>query len=128
VFLAALAAKDIEGLKELGVDEEEFRDVVWPELPSSRPDRNLTSDYVWRDLRQKSLSSLSRTVDHHGGRRYTLLEVLFRGETTAYETYNVHREAWLVVRDETGHRGRVQLFGSMIERHGDYKLFSFVTD
>jgi hypothetical protein len=127
-FLEALAVEDRLRIETLALDEDEFRDVVWPELPSSRPERNVPFEYGWGDLHKKSRNALSFTLARYGGQSFDLEEVLFKGETTDYETFRVHREAWLVVRNVEGRRGRVQLFGSMIERDGRYKLFSFVTD
>jgi hypothetical protein len=127
-FLDALAADDFERMRTTALSEREFSDVVWPELPSSRPDRNLPLDYAWRDLNQKSWGSLRRVSHRHGGKRYRLERVEFLGETTEYVTFAVHREARLLLIGEQGERLRLSLFGSMIERGGRWKLFSFVTD
>jgi hypothetical protein len=127
-FLDALAADDFERMRATALSEREFSDVVWPELPSSRPDRNLPLDYAWRDLNQKSWGSLRRVAHRHGGKRYRLERVEFLGETTEYVTFAVHREARLLLTGEQGERLRLSLFGSMIERGGRWKLFSFVTD
>ncbi len=126
--LGALAAEDADGLASLALSESEFRTVVWPELPSSRPERGLPFDYVWGDLSQKSSNALRRLVARHGGRRYTLAGVAFRGETTPYETYRVHREAVLDLLDEEGDELTLPLFGSILERDGEFKLFSYVVD
>ena len=126
--LAAVADKDADHLASLALSELEFRTVVWPELPSSRPDRGLPFDYVWGDLHQKSTNALRRLVARHGGRRYTLAGVSFRGETTPYETYRVHREAVLDLLDEEGNELTLPLFGSILERDGEFKLFSYVVD
>src|SRR5687767_8103866 len=56
--LEALAQRDANRLRALALSEREFRDHVWPELPASRPERNLPFSYVWGDLRQKSEESL----------------------------------------------------------------------
>ena len=126
--LGALAAEDADGLAGLALSELEFRTVVWPELPSSRPERGLPFDYVWGDLHQKSTNALRRLVARHGGRRYTLAGVAFRGETTPYETFRVHREAVLHLLDEEGNELTLPLFGSVLERDGEFKLFSYVVD
>ena len=126
--LAALADGDADHLASLALSELEFRTVVWPELPSSRPERGLPFDYVWGDLNQKGTNALRRLVARHGGRRYTLRAVAFRGETTPYETYRVHREAILDLLDEEGNELTLPLFGSILERDGEFKLFSYVVD
>ena len=57
--LDALARRDRAALKALALNETEFRDHVWPELPAARPERNLPFSYVWGELRQKSLQALA---------------------------------------------------------------------
>ncbi|MCY4635688.1 MAG: hypothetical protein OXG04_14485 [Acidobacteria bacterium] len=126
--LAALADNDADTLADLALDELEFRTAVWPDLPSSRPERGLPFDYAWGDLHQKSNNALRRLVSRYGGRRYELVDVRFAGPTTPYATYQVHRETVLDLRDEEGEEVRLALFGSILEREGEFKLFSYVVD
>lgn len=126
--LVALAENDIDTLRALPLDELEFRTAVWPDLPSSRPERNVPFDYAWGDLRQKSGNSLRRTFARHGGARYELVGLRFAGETTEYRTYRVHRETFLDLRDEEDNALTLALFGSILERGGEFKLFSYVVD
>ena len=126
--LAALADRDADTLASLALDELEFRTVVWPDLPSSRPERGVPFDYAWGDLHQKSTNSLRRLLARHGGERYELVAVTFAGETTAYRTCQVHRETVLDVRDEEGNDLTLALFGSILERDGEFKLFSYIVD
>ena len=44
------------------------------------------------------------------------------------DSYKVHKEAHLVVKDEKGEQQEVRLFGSVLEMGGQFKLFSFVVD
>lgn len=119
---------DLEGLMELRLDEAEFYWLVWPELPSSQPERNLSWDYVWRDLNQKSINSARRILSRHEGRAYQLMRVEFEDETTDYGSFRVHRDARVVVQDADGEIRQLDLFGSVIERNGRFKAFSLVTD
>lgn len=79
------------------------------------------------DLQQKSRAGLTQTLAAHGGRQYTLEEVRFGGKTD-YRTYTVHRETTLVVRDTTGTEHELRVYGSMIEKDGAWKVFSYVVD
>ena len=123
--LDRFAAGDTEGLRRLAVTEQEFRQRVWPELPASRPERNLPFSYVWGDLSQKSGQSLQQLLAKHTGRAYTLASVRF-GATTPYETFTVHRDSVFVVRG--AEEPEVRLCGSMIEAAGRWKVFSYVVD
>ena len=48
--------------------------------------------------------------------------------STPYLGNWVHRDARVVVRDSSGQTHRLDLFGSILERGGEFKLFSYVTD
>ncbi|MGH9308533.1 MAG: hypothetical protein ACRD1U_04120 [Vicinamibacterales bacterium] len=126
--LDAVASRDRDRLEQLALSEHEFRTIVWPALPAARPERNLTWDYVWSDLRQKSRASVMALLFRHGGRRYTLLGVKHLGKTTQYADFEVQRATELSVATSTGERATVRLFGSTIRRHGRFKLFSYNVD
>lgn len=127
-MLTALAAQDADELESLALSEIEFRTAVWPDLPSSRPERGVPFDYAWGDLHQKSRNALRRLLARHGGERFQLVAVRFTGETTPYRTYRVHRETVLDLRDEEGNDLALALFGSILERGGEFKIFSYVVD
>jgi hypothetical protein len=126
--LNAVERRDTTSLRGLALSEEEFREHVWPELPASRPERNLPFSYVWGDLRQKSDASLERTLARHGGRRYALVSLRAAGETTRYPSYTVSRDTVLRVRDETGVEQEMRIFGSVIQKESAWKVFSWVVD
>ena len=126
--LQSLQQRDVASLRNLALNEEEFREHVWPELPAARPERNLPVSYVWGDLHQKSESFLAQTVGEYGGRRYTLISVRFAGESTTYPSYVVHRETVVRARDESGREADLRLFGSSVVKDGNWKVFSYVTD
>ena len=123
----AVAANDRGALRALAVDEQEFRQHVWPALPAARPERNLPFSYVWRDLQQKSGQSLGATLAALRGRPLTLVAIRFDGGTTAYSSYVVHRESVLTVRDAQGQTD-LRIFGSALEKDGVWKVFSYVVD
>ena len=126
--LEAIAADDPDRLESLALSEPEFVHIVWPELPSSRPERGVPVDYAWGDLYLKSKDSILSTLRRHGGKRYSLMRIDFEGETTEYRSFRVHRDARLQVQDDTGQLLRLDLFGSVIERRGRYKAFSMFVD
>jgi hypothetical protein len=126
-MLSALASRDRHGLEALAVTEREFRDQVWPDLPSARPERNLPFSYVWGDLHQKIELGLAKTLEQHGGIRYELQRVSFDGETD-YRSYRIHRRTTLTVVSPSGDTIPLRVCGSMIEKDGQWKIFSYVVD
>lgn len=125
--LDALASGDRARLEALALSEQEFRDHVWPDLPAARPERNLPFFYVWGDLHQKSETALSQTLREHGTRRYELRRVTFDG-VTEYARYRVHRGATLHVSGTSGSEIPLRVCGSMIEKDGAWKVFSYVVE
>jgi hypothetical protein len=101
---------------------------VWPDLPAARPERNLSPSFVWGDLHQKSNIMLRGTLAAHGGKKYALVSMRFLGETTQYESYRVHRESELTVKEADGTERPLRVFGSVLEKDGRYKVFSYVID
>jgi hypothetical protein len=127
-FLEALERDDASRLRALAVGEDEFRCLVWPHLPASRPETGFPFEFVWGDLNQKSLNALQWTRYNWGGRRLLLQRVLIEGGAREYGPLVVHRDVRLRVTDEQGQTGNLSLFGSILESGGRYKLYSFVTD
>jgi hypothetical protein len=126
--LAALAAKDLEALRGLALSEAEFRAHVWPELPTSRPERNVPFDYAWGQLKQRSDGYLSTTFARYGGKPLTFVRTRFTGETTPYQTFSVRRESEIIATDDAGRDLVLRLYGSAMVKDGRFKLFSFVVD
>jgi hypothetical protein len=126
--LSAFERRDLAALRALALDEREFKDHVWPELPAARPERNLPFSFVWGDLHQKSEASLGAALSGRGGQHFELVAVKFLGDTTQYETYVVHRRSSLTVKDASGAEQEVRLFGSVFEKDGRFKVFSYVVD
>jgi hypothetical protein len=127
--LEAFATQDVETLKGLPLSKEEFRLYVWPMLPASNPERGVPFEYAWGDLSQKSRSAVASSYARYKGRKLELLSLTFQDGETDYGELKVHRKSELRVRDAgSGEELRLELFGSILEWKGKYKLFSYVTD
>ena len=126
--LTAIENRDADALRALALNREEFTEHVWPELPAARPERNLSAPFVWGDLNQKSNITLRDTLAAHSGKKYEFRSIRFLGETTRYDSYRVHRESELTVKDAEGNERQVRMFGSVLEKGGRYKIFSYVID
>lgn len=125
--LDALQRRDAAALRALALTEQEFREHVWPELPVSRPERNVPFDYVWGQTAQRAADSLKQTMAQYEGKRFELLAVEFDGETTEYASFSVSRKTVLVVRNAAGEEERLRVFGSLLRQGDRYKVYSFVT-
>ncbi len=126
-FLQALVARDRDTLATQVVSESEFLKHIWPALPASAPQVGMSSDRAWADQAQRNALFLSRTFGEHGGRRYELVAVRFDGPPTTYDSFTIHPKTTLDVRDGNGVQD-LELFGSMIESGGRWKIYSYVVD
>ena len=126
--LDALAARDLQRLNSLALSEAEFKAHVWPELDTSRPERNVPFEYAWGQMKQRSDGSLTGTLGRYGGRNLRFVQTRFTGESTKYQTFTVMRESVIVAADETGRELILRLYGSAMVKDGRYKLYSFVVD
>jgi hypothetical protein len=126
--IEAIERGDLDRLRALALTEEEFRAHVWPDLPASRPERNVPFDFVWDTLCQNSEAHLRQTVARAGGTPVELRGVRFAGETSTYGEVTVRRDTTLVVSGPDGTERLVRLFGSTIEHDGAWKVFSYVVD
>lgn len=70
---------------------------------------------------------MRRTFHRYAGKALVFLGIEFDGETTLYETFAVHRDARVRVLDEKKEL-KLDLFGSILEKDGRFKLFSHLTD
>lgn len=127
-LLDRLAARDEAGLERLRLTRDEFEAHVWPHLPASRPETNMSMAFVWNRLDQQSDGRLAQLLAAHGGTRYTFVALEFRGARTSYGDVEVVRDSVVTVRTAAGAVERLELFGSMIGQGGRYKVFSYVTD
>jgi hypothetical protein len=126
--LTRLARKDLAGLRALPLSEAEFREQVWPELPTSRPERNVPFDYAWGQLKQQSDGHLENTFARYAGKPLKFLRSRYTGETTAYQSFAVMRESEIIAADETGRELILRLYGSAMVKDGRFKMFSYVVD
>jgi len=123
-----LAARDIEGLRQLMLTRDEFKAYVWPHLPASRPETNMPMWFVWNRLQQQSQGHLAQVVARHGGQPMTFVSIATTGESSEYGSVWVDRESTMTVRTAAGDVEEVTLFGSIVRQGSRYKIFSFVTD
>ena len=126
--VAGMGAGDLAALKALALTEAEFKDLVWPKLPASRPERNLPMDYVWGDLAGKSDANLRARLGGWQDREFVVMSVSFKGGIEDYGTFKVHRESTLLLKDREGREQTGRLFGSILEHGGRFKVFSYVVD
>lgn len=122
LFERALAKRDTAGLGELQITREEFAYLYYPDSKMARPPYELGPDMTWMQIQSQSDRGLRRLVAKYGGRKIRIrgLECLAPERQSAVV---IHQCA---VRTSEGvDSAPKQLFGSIIEREGRFKLVGY---
>lgn len=123
-FLEALNDRDLQGMMLIAADKDEFETHLWPHLPASNPGTNLTPEFVWKQSQIKSLSSLRSTINRYGGRDMKLVGVELSGDVRWYGRLKLFMEPEVIVTID-GLERKIQIFGSVMELEGEYKIYSY---
>jgi len=122
----AVARNDRQALERLCVSREEYAAHVWPALHIGKvKEWQAQQGFVWKQHHMRSDSGLSLVLDRFGGRPCTVLKTVFKEKATEYEGIRVHGGAAVRLRDAGGAERESRLFGSVIEKNGYYKVFSY---
>ena len=127
-FVKALVGLDSADLKAMLLSPREFADLAYPESPYTRPPYRQSPALVWNQIQNPSESGLTRLV-----RRFAGQPLQYEGQTCqAKPDRQGHNLIWTgcVVRliDSSGDVRKHQLFGSIIERDGQFKFVSYVNE
>jgi hypothetical protein len=126
--LEAVYNNDRERLKAMAITAEEYERYIWPQSPISKIKQwQEHYDFVWKQHSSRSGHSLSQVLSRYGGRQYTLVRVRFKDDTTDHTIYKAHRDARLIVKNPDGKEVELNLFGSIVEMDGQFKIMSFDT-
>ena len=122
-ILGAFHAERADSLLQLTVTMNEFRDVLWPEFPQSRPATGLRWDDAWPVLYGRLNGGSLAAVREFGGHPYTLLRVEVAA-VVPYRNFKLHNGVAIVARDDTGREVRFTGVRSIAERRGRFKVYS----
>ena len=128
LLLERLREGDLSEVAQLGLSKEEWIRYVWPVSAANKPGSNFTPDFVWGLDAVRSQRDLAVTLSGYGGKEFQLIRVRFRNGIRDYEGFRLHRDARLEVGLPDGGQRELNLFSSVFERNGEFKIFSFKTD
>jgi hypothetical protein len=123
----ALHRRSADSLLALCVTDHEFRDILWPEFPNSRPAMGIDWQDAWLVLFSRLHGGTVAAMGDWGGHYYEFL----RWEHTShpdtivhYKNFKLHNHMILVARDDQGEIQRFRWLRSIAERKGVYKIYS----
>ena len=120
----ALHHGDVDTLVGLCVTEDEFRDILWPEFPQSRPATGLTWQDGWSSLFMRLQGGCRGAIQDFGGSYVEFLRFERPDSTARYRNFRLYSGLVLVARDDTGEIQRFAWLRSVAERKGVFKIYS----
>jgi hypothetical protein len=108
----------------LSVREDEFRDVLWPEFPQSRPATGITWRDAWLFLYGRLHKGCGQAIRDYGGHWYQFVRFDRTDSTTHYKNFDLVNGLVLVAKDDEGHEQHFQWLRTAVERKGRYKIYS----
>ena len=100
--------------------------VVWPELPVSKIEQwKSQSGFVWSQHAAKSDQGLRMIIARFGGKTLTVRSVTCKTPAQEYATFKLHVRPAVELVDQSGATQADPVFGTIIERSGRFKVFSY---
>ncbi|MDQ8155604.1 MAG: hypothetical protein P3B98_13200 [Gemmatimonadota bacterium] len=124
-FAAAVAAGDTLALRRMAITPREFIDLVYPASPYTKPPYRQSPSLTWQQIQLPSESGLRRLMERHGGRpmRISAVQCAPAPEQQGANRLHVGCAVEFASGGATPRTG--QLFGTIIERSGRFKVLSF---
>ncbi len=113
-----------DSLFSLTVREDEFRDILWPEFPQSRPATGITWQDGWLFLYGQLHQGCGQAIRDYGGHWYEFVRFDRDGATTHYKNFDLYNGLILVARDDAGKLQNFRWLRAAVERKGRFKIYS----
>jgi hypothetical protein len=123
--LQSLREGDLQKMKDLSLQKEEFQRFIWPELPVSNPKTNVPLDYVWKDLSYRSMNRMQATFNKMKGKHLELVRIVHRGKVVKYKSHCAYPDMEVFIREPGGKEFSYPLVGTLIELDGLWKVYSY---
>lgn len=120
----ALHVDKSDSLLSLGVREDEFRDILWPEFPQSRPATGVTWQDGWMFLWARLHGGSVAAMRDYGGHVYQFIRFDRYDSTAHYKNFNLVNGLILVAKDDVGNIQEFHWLRSAVERKGRFKIYS----
>jgi hypothetical protein len=123
--LTALHAKDAARLLELGVEEEQWKEVYWPAFPQSRPYLKIPVEEVWDLHRAENRSGVDRMLRELSDRDL-VLESTSHGAPERYTNFTLLPDLRIRAVDaSTGEIVEIDQVKTLALRQGRYKVYMY---
>ena len=121
--LGALHSGRPESLMALSLRSDEFRIILWPEFPQSRPATGLRWDDAWPVLWGHLNGGSIQAVREAEGHDYTLVDI-HKARTREYRNFKLHEGITVTARDNEGALVTFSFIRAIAERKGRFRIYS----
>jgi hypothetical protein len=123
--LRCLRAQDADGLHALRITRDEYLELLFPEFDEAKRPSTIPPEFHWKLMDLNSRKGLRGVLSEFGGTDFELLRIEV-GDLRGYARCRLHNKVLLHLRKRSdGTTGVEELFGSVVERDGRFKLLSF---
>lgn len=127
-FIAAVAGADTVTLREMVLTPREFSDLVYPESPYVRPPYRQAPGLVWSQIESSGTTGLTRLLRRLGGQPMRYLAHTCSGAPDSYGSNRIWKGCVVRITRTAGQTASVRLFGSIVERGGQFKFVNYAND
>jgi hypothetical protein len=124
-ILMNLNYDDRRGLHELRVTYDEFRDILWPEFPQSRPATNIQANDAWFFLTRTCSSAVNGALDEWYGHDLVFSDLSFDGGLIRYTNFNMYSGVRIHAILPPGEEVEVIFAHTFAERSGVWKVYIY---
>jgi hypothetical protein len=125
LVLEALVRQDTLALSTMRLTEAEHNEVIWPELPASRPEVDYPVDLAWQNIEVRNRRDLGRILPLFKGRALRYRSTECRRGVQPFVSFSVETDCWVVFEDEVGAVLESQIFKDVSVRNGGFKTFRY---
>src|SRR5215831_15271794 len=119
----ALHRPDYDSLWTLCVSDSEFRVILWPEFPQSRPATGLTWVDAWTILLARMHAGCSHATRDYGGHVYEF-NGFIADSVAHYKNFTLYSRLHMNVRDDEKQAQEWTWIKAIAERKGSFKIYS----
>ena len=121
----ALRASDREQLKALMITPAEFRDLLWPEFPESRPITRLEAKDSWFFLERTSLAGMNQALNQQGGAELEFDRLTYEVGYAPYTNFALYHGVRIHARRPDGSEVVLDFADSFVECRGTWKIYTY---
>lgn len=126
LVVRAVNMKDVDALQALLITHKEFNELIWPEMPQSRPVTNIEADHAWGFHMRGASSGARRGVHDYESQTPLMVESIdFTIGRAPFTNFTLYRGARIHTRSKGGVPVPLDFAFTWIECNGRWKVYIY---